>query len=247
MSLADFLSTVRTEGLSKANRYSVLISPPAGIADSNSDLSRVSLFAESTELPGVTVKTEKLKIYGPEYIRPTGIDYGQTVNVTFLVDRDFRVRKLFEDWINMVVDKNSYNISYQILYISNQIRFIQLDTQDEERYSITLKEAFPVSIEIMPISYSSDGIHRISVTFAFRRWESMFGSVAETEPREYPQTKKDYISATPLQDAIQEFKNPSTNTIKPYIANNPKPYSYSVSPIKGGGGTFGGGGASGTF
>lgn len=214
MSLANFLSTVRTEGLSRNNRYTVLITPPSTVVAANTDLERVSLFAEASELPGLTIRVESLNIYGPSYPRPVGIDFGQTLDVTFLVDRDFKVRKLFEDWLQQVVSHNSFNISYQTEYVASQITLTQLDTQDEQRYSVQLKDAFPISIKNMPISYTTDDIHRLTVTFIYRKWESSFASVADVAPKKFPQTKFSYISSTPLADAINSQKNPN-KTSKP--------------------------------
>jgi stalled ribosome rescue protein Dom34 len=194
------------------------------VITANSDLERVSLFAEATELPGLDIITQTLRIYGPAYIRPVGVEFGQTISITFLVDRDFKVRKLFEDWLKQVVGHDSFNISYQTEYVANEITMTQLDTQDVEKYSIKLKDAFPISIKNMPLSYASDEIHRMTVTFVYRKWESAFASVAENKPNTFPRSSFNYISTTPLADAINKQTNPN---ITDKLVN----YSYDVIPV----------------
>jgi len=39
-------------------------------------------------------------------------------------------------------------------------------------YSVTLKECFPKSINVMPVSFSNPGVHRMTVTFAYKYWVS---------------------------------------------------------------------------
>ena len=230
MSLTNFLSTVRTEGLSKSNRYSVLITPPASLAAGNPDLERISLFAESTELPGLSITTENLRIYGPSYIRPTAVEFGQTIDVTFLVDLNLKVRKLFEDWLNLVVDRNSYEVSYQSAYISEQIRFTLLDTNEVEKYSVTLKEAFPIGMSVTPISYSSNDYQRLSISFAYRKWESTFSNIESSVKPKYIKTNKDIVAPTPIGESIYNAKSPE-KAITPASPSPEKSYTYTTKPV----------------
>ena len=45
-------------------------------------------------------------------------------------------------------------------------------------YSIQLQECWPRAINVMPVSYSSIGVHRVNVTFTYKYWTS---SVNETD------------------------------------------------------------------
>lgn len=50
---------------------------------------------------------------------------------------------------------------------------LELLTDSEQIvYTITLKEAWPRSINVMPLGYDAVGVHRMNVTFAYHYWES---------------------------------------------------------------------------
>ncbi len=50
---------------------------------------------------------------------------------------------------------------------------LDLATDSEQVvYTITLKEAWPRSINVMPLGYDAVGVHRMNVTFAYYYWES---------------------------------------------------------------------------
>jgi hypothetical protein len=50
---------------------------------------------------------------------------------------------------------------------------LELATESEQViYTITLKEAWPRSINVMPLGYDAVGVHRMNVTFAYHYWES---------------------------------------------------------------------------
>ena len=39
-------------------------------------------------------------------------------------------------------------------------------------YSVDLYEAFPVSMNQMDLDWSNDGVHKLSVTFAYTYWRN---------------------------------------------------------------------------
>lgn len=50
---------------------------------------------------------------------------------------------------------------------------LELATETEQIvYTLTLKEAWPRSINVMPLGYDAVGVHRMNVTFAYHYWES---------------------------------------------------------------------------
>ena len=56
----QFLALTRKNGLSKANRFKVVITPPATV-NSKIDLRSVSLLAESSSLPGKTLNVQEFR------------------------------------------------------------------------------------------------------------------------------------------------------------------------------------------
>ena len=162
---------VRTDGLARPNRFAVYIALPNKLVPSKLDIERLSLFAEVTSLPGVKIETDRLKIFGPDYIRPIGINYGDTIDITFIADSDLNIRRIFDDWIHLIVNENAYTVNYQNDYISQNINLEQMNTNDQKVYLYTLKDAFPIEIKSMELSQQAENqIQRITVTFAYRKW-----------------------------------------------------------------------------
>lgn len=163
--LTNFISEIKSRGLSRPNRFEV------SIARQNSDDKLVSLFCEISNLPGVAINSKGLRIYGPAYQRPVSIEFGgETINMTFYVDSNFNVKKYFDDWLFHVVNPNSFNVQYENDFVSD-IVLKQLNEKNEVMYEVTLKDAFPRSITPMDLNMSSDNqVHKLNVTFSYRKW-----------------------------------------------------------------------------
>jgi hypothetical protein len=163
--LADFISEVKSRGLSKPNRFEV------EFARMNSDSKLVSLFCEISNLPGISINTKGLRIYGPAYQRPVSAEFGgEAINMTFYVDSDFHVKKYFDDWIFKVVNPNSFNVQYEDNYKSD-ITIRQLNEKNQITYQVKLIDAFPRAINMMDLNMASDNqVHKLNVTFSYRKW-----------------------------------------------------------------------------
>ena len=68
------------------------------------DARRVSLLCESANFPPLNINTKAQRIYGPAYQRPVGSDYGgDGISLTFHVDRQMLVKRLFDAWMETIV------------------------------------------------------------------------------------------------------------------------------------------------
>ena len=70
----------------------------------------------------------------------------------------------------IVVNPTSFNVSYQSDYISEMV-ISQLDENENEKYRVTFVDVFPRSMNIVELnSTAQNQFHRLSVTFAYRKW-----------------------------------------------------------------------------
>lgn len=175
-SYKEFLALTRTEGLAKASKFEVYVMPPISknFRAQEVDLNRVSLLAEVASLPPLNIKTERLEIYGPTHPRPTGIDYGDTITLTFYLDRSLQVRNLFEQWMAQIIDQRSYDVGYQIDYVSDELAIRKLDGKDDIVKEYIFREVFPIAIGPTQLNSGVDEYNRMDVTFAYRRWSPNF-------------------------------------------------------------------------
>ena len=144
-----------------------------------SDDRRVCLLCETANFPVLNISVKSQRIFGPAYQRPVASDYGgDGISLTFHVDREMTVKRLFDAWMETIVAggtdqtewKNSYTVAFPEEYLCN-ITINQLDEFDNITYSVLLEDAFPRSMNMMDLNNSSQNLsHRLTVMFAYRRW-----------------------------------------------------------------------------
>ena len=144
---------------------------------SNSSMSRyLALQCESAELPGRTLQTADVKIYGPTFKVPYQSQYGDTT-LTFLCTNEFYERKLFDRWIEAIHPSDTNNLRYpkgqKSRYLTN-IKIIQYDDFIKKIYAVELMDAFPIGVAPQALSWSDDGFHRLSVQIAYQRYRPIY-------------------------------------------------------------------------
>ena len=143
---------------------------------SNATLSRyLALQCESAELPGKTLQTQEVKIYGPSFKVPYQTQYNE-ITLTFLSTNDFWERKLFDRWIEAIHPSDTNNMRYAKgpqTYMT-PIKIIQYDDFIKQIYAVELIDAFPIGVSAQQLSWSEDSFHRVSVQFAYQRYKPVY-------------------------------------------------------------------------
>ena len=143
---------------------------------SNATLSRyLALQCETAELPGRTLQTQEVKIYGPSFKVPYQTQYNE-ITLTFLSTNDFWERKLFDRWIEAIHPSDTNNMRYAKgpqTYMT-PIKIIQYDDFIKQIYAVELIDAFPIGVAAQPLSWGEDGFHRVSVQFAYQRYKPVY-------------------------------------------------------------------------
>mgnify|MGYP003330016269 CR=1 FL=1 len=153
---------------------SLLGDAPVG---SNATLSRyLALQCETAELPGRTLQTQDVKIYGPTFKVPYQTQYNETT-FTFLCTNDFYERKLFDKWIEAIMPNDTNNLRFpkgkNSTYLT-KIRIIQYDDTIKQIYAVDLIDAFPIGISPQALSWAEEGFHRLAVQFAYQKYETIY-------------------------------------------------------------------------
>lgn len=183
----DFLSHVRQTGLARANRFYVDFHPPVKAGRSET----LTLLCEEAIFPGKKIDTRTLRINALSEQRAHTADYlGKEVTFRFLVDNPWTARAFISEWMNIAVDPvlstdGSREVGYYRDYIGQVNIFALAPTLDKEQsakttsypaekkiFEIQLFEVWPTAISSQPTGNAMEGYHRLSVTFAFKWWES---------------------------------------------------------------------------
>jgi hypothetical protein len=181
-SLSEWIAVLRGEdgGYAVPNRFEVIIAYPPKMGGgwrrwgTAHDVRSISLRCESVNLPGVNLNTlTDSNIYGPTREIVDGVTYAEDITMVFVANAGLEERVFFEEWQKMAFDPVTWDIGYYHDYVSD-IDLYLLDRQDQRRFGIKFREAFPKTIAATDLSQSSNNeIIKTSISFAFRFWETL--------------------------------------------------------------------------
>ena len=177
-----------SNGYAQPNRYEVHIFGPrpngGGLENANRGGVTVgvngrdlSLRCSTITLPGINLATaQDANIYGPTRDVVEGVSYAETISMSFQSSSGLDERKYFEKWQKSAYNDTTWNLGYYNDYIGT-VDIYLLDKQDEKRYGLRLREAYPKEINGIELSYGSNNeIITTTVGMSFRYWEPIDAS-----------------------------------------------------------------------
>jgi hypothetical protein len=205
--ITEFIAQTKVRGLAHPSRFEVFVQNPAATAEEDR---LISLFCESTGFPELNIQTKPFRMFGPSHQMPAVVEYGGSgFLMTFLLDKDFLVKRYFDSWMHMVHMPGFFNLNYREVYVRN-ILITQLDRADNESYSMRLWQAFPRHMQLIELNNGAkDTISKLQVVFAFRYWETdqiqhnvVSGRAPSTtqDPNFIPSANEELNPANPYQD-----------------------------------------------
>lgn len=222
--LNEFISKVKSTGLARTNRYRVTIATPALMTGFMNSGRLITLFCESTSLPGQVVATTEQRIMGETREFPYSKFY-DNITLSFYIDNNFEVKGFFDNWLNSVSNTQNKITSYYKDYIAPTV-LIEVLPMDSEvsTYSITLHEAYPKGISPIQLSADSRDIAKIGVSLNYKYYTT--SHVASTKSmssiggalsnqmmnitNDATQDLQSLITASGFKETLLEVKNPDT-------------------------------------
>jgi hypothetical protein len=166
----DFLTSFKTD-LARPCRFNVAIPIPMKLMGYYNTAQKLSLRCESSQLPSVTFETATQKIYGPVEYYPYLKNYNECT-LTFLVSGDMNEKSFFDTWMELINPSTTYDFPYKMDY-ATQVVITQYDVAGKETYSISLNDAFPVSVNQLDLDWNdTNSVHKLSVVFVYKTWDS---------------------------------------------------------------------------
>jgi len=194
LSISDIKS--RLLNVAQTSLYRLTLPVPAGVRTFVSqrgintlDIDNISLLCTEASLPGSTLATHDVTndYHGVSEKMVYRRIYDETADMTFYVDRDYKVVEFFESWIDYAVGvgdvftreefkspyahhRAEYADNYKInLYLSKFERDHHFNGSSRT-LDYTFVSAFPISIQAMPVSYDQSQILKCNVSFSFIRY-----------------------------------------------------------------------------
>ena len=184
----------RLLNVAQSSQYLLTLSIPAAVrskvADlSNLDLDNIALSCSEANLPGSSLATHDVTndYQGVTEKMAYRRIYDDVLGLTFYVDRNYNVIKLFERWIDYIsgiTDPTTFKspftnqrVSYPKTY-KNDIfltkfekdHFSNESTLPKVTFDYTFIQAFPRDITAIPLSYEQGQILKCNVSFSFIRY-----------------------------------------------------------------------------
>ena len=222
--LNEFISKVKSTGLAKTNRYRVTIATPALMTGLMNSGRLITLFCESTSLPGQVIATTEQRIMGETREFPYKKNY-DNIPMSFYIDNNFEVKAFFDNWLNSVSNTQNKITSYYKDYIAPTVLLEVLPMDSEvSTYSITLHEAYPKGISPIQLSADSRDIAKISVSLNYKYYTtshvastksmSSIGGMLSNQPmnitNDATQDLQSLITVSGFKETLLEVKNPDT-------------------------------------
>ena len=194
MSSIDDLKAVigKHGGHAPSNRFNVIFTPPSqslANIDTNSIVGSIirergistnlvknafnnprdiSLLCSNVALPGRSISTmDHQDVIQSNKFPQTFID--DDVELQFLLTNDYYMRSFFEDWMNQVINVDTYRLGYKGNY-GQDVRIQQLDQENVPVYEVTLEKAYPITMSSIELNQEDQVINKFSVTFAYDKY-----------------------------------------------------------------------------
>ena len=181
--ITDFIKYFENAGdIARPDYFNVLITLPEDVTKVVGLNQKNLMFqCEAAELPGRNIEMIAIRHNAFLDRMPIDINYPE-ITLTFICRSDLLEKKLFDVWLEKMIgtreDANYGLVRYKVREnnepsYSTTIKIcqkFQLDT-DLNASAIVLIDALPTQIASMPLNWNDSGFHKLSVTFAYRKWE----------------------------------------------------------------------------
>lgn len=164
-----FLASFKKD-LARTNRFEVFIPIPYLLLPYyGGGAKNLSMRCEQAELPSRALATLDRKIGSVPIQKFPYLSTYNDITLTFLVDGDMSEKLFFDAWLEVINPTSNFNFKYKKDY-STQIVIRQYDLSNKLTYDVLLIDAFPIAVNQLDLDWSNDGVHKLSVVFAYTYW-----------------------------------------------------------------------------
>lgn len=165
--LKDFIAQVRN-GMAKSSHFIVQLTLPEELIGTESvNMNKIIMFCDQAQLPGISFGTNPVRSYGEVKEVPYEKLY-EPVNLSFYVDSDMIVKRLFDKWMALVQDPQTRDFNYPKRYMTNSIDIIVENTQGENIYKCTLHNCYPKAVAPIQLDYAAKDVMKLSVNLSYQ-------------------------------------------------------------------------------
>jgi hypothetical protein len=172
----NFISHIsKYNELARADKFEVRIPLPRTVDRKDFGTRELMFQCEAAELPGRNITMIEYRHHAFTERVPHMTNYTD-VNLSFYCNNRFEEKKFFDAWLNSMIPTNTgivqyYRVDNESAYAVD-IKIRQYDQMGNRIYNCTLIEAIPTAISPLSLNWGDDGVHRLQVNFAFKKWKT---------------------------------------------------------------------------
>jgi hypothetical protein len=179
--IANFSAHIKDKGTLQTNKFIVRFGPPEILKNGYDVVQRsIEYRANSVKIPGVNLDLQQVQRYGvgPQQKFPTNVNFSD-IDINFVDMNGNVLWKYFVKWLNGIFDYTgttgrngipSYKVEYKKNYITDIIIYV-FNNDGEQTNAIVLKEAFPISLGDVSLSWGENNrLYELNTRFTFKEW-----------------------------------------------------------------------------
>ncbi len=174
-------STLSNAGgnFARPTKYNMILSLPGSLRSTFGN--ELDVLCKTSQLPAIMNEPYEIKLKGHPIKIPGRTTQTQEITVSFYVDDEFKIRKLFQDWIYAMDNRATVARNSQTESLLNQDdRYGEIELIGRDYYESTKKpiqwkfeKVYPTNIgELDFNTEDKDAISEISITFAYYRYNT---------------------------------------------------------------------------
>ena len=175
-SVAEIKSALLRPSLT--SKFSVSITSPS---DGETSV-EFNMSCSEASLPGVSLNTQEITgdRHGVTERNAYRRMYDDRIDLTFYVEGEkYTQIRYFETWVNFIVGDDERNVrassryDYRVKYpeeYKKDMRITKFEKDDGLNLTYTFRDAYPIAINSMPLSYSSTDLLKCTVSMTYLRY-----------------------------------------------------------------------------
>jgi len=171
------------EDFAKTDKFDVSITIPNALTSLGFGTRELSFQCEAAELPGKNITMIEYRHYAFTQRIPHQIIYPE-IALTFYCNGQLEEKKFFDAWLDTMIPSNTGLVNYYSddngsMNYSAPVTINQYSQRANENgsprliYGCQLIDAIPTSIASLPLNWAEDSVHRLQVTFAYKKWTNI--------------------------------------------------------------------------
>ena len=175
LTIDSFQGKINSLGLTKPNKYEVVILPPTTVS---TDTEEISIMCDTVSIAGKSITRAPRRVYGIKREMPYSGLFTE-FNMSFYSTEKMQERKFFDKWMELVFPtQKTIGANYDIEYYDNFVGTIQVYTLNdklERKSGIEYVEAWPYNMSAVDLAYASNNqLAKITVGIQYAYWVDIF-------------------------------------------------------------------------